>query len=162
MKESLGRDDLETVQKYSDAVYRMAYSLVRNKYDADDIHQEVFVRYLFKKPNFANAEHERAWFMRVTINLCKNLWKSAWKRKTVSLEHGFEEYAETAAASEDDSMIEMVRALPFSYRIVIHLFYYEELSIGEMAEILKMRPSAVRTRLTRARAKLRELLEQKQ
>lgn len=83
-KESLGEDDWNMIQKYSDTVYRMAYSLAKNRYDADDIHQEVFVRYLSRKPVFENEEHEKAWFLRVTINLCRNLWKTAWKRKIVS------------------------------------------------------------------------------
>lgn len=160
MKESLGQDDLATIQKYSNAVYRMAYALVKNRYDADDIHQEVFAIWLVKKPDFANEEHERAWFMRVTINLCKNLWKNAWRQKTVGFDEGVEMCMMPMADAEEDGIIELVKTLPFPYRIVIHLFYYEEFSIKEMADILKMRPSAVRTRLTRARAKLRELLEQ--
>ena len=152
-------DDLEVIEKYSNAVYRMAYSLVKNKYDADDIHQEVFAIYIVKRPKFENAEHERAWFMRVTVNLCKNLWKTAWRRKVVSLDEDFEENIEMAAEPKDDGIIEVVRMLPFKYRTVIHLFYYEELSIKEISEILKMKPSTVRTHLTRARAKLKELLE---
>ena len=152
-------DDLEVIEKYSNAVYRMAYSLVKNKYDADDIHQEVFAIYIVKRPKFENAEHERAWFMRVTVNLCKNLWKTAWRQKVVSLEEDFEEYNEMSAKPKDDGIIDVVRTLPFKYRTVIHLFYYEELSIKEISEILKMKPSTVRTHLTRARAKLKELLE---
>lgn len=70
----------EMIKLYSDTVYRLAFSLVRNRYDADDIHQEVFVRFLHKKPEFANKEHERAWFIRVTVNCCKNYCKTAWKR----------------------------------------------------------------------------------
>ena len=152
-------DDLEVIEKYSNAVYRMAYSLVKNKYDADDIHQEVFAIYIVKRPKFENAEHERAWFMRVTVNLCKNLWKTAWRQKVVSLEEDFEEYIEMSAKPKDDGIIDVVRTLPFKYRTVIHLFYYEEFSIKEISDILKMKPSTVRTHLTRARAKLKEILE---
>ena len=155
-------DDLEVIEKYSNAVYRMAYSLVKNKYDADDIHQEVFAIYIVKRPKFENAEHERAWFMRVTVNLCKNLWKTAWRQKVVSLEEDFEEYIEMSAKPKDDGIIDVVRTLPFKYRTVIHLFYYEELSLNGISDILKMKPSTVRTHLTRARAKLKELLEKEQ
>lgn len=162
MGKSLCTDDLEIIEKYSDAVYRMAYSLVKNKYDADDIHQEVFAIYIVKKPEFESTEHEKAWFMRVTVNLCKNLWKSAWRRKNVSLDKVFEESEEMAAGPEENIIIDVVNTLPFKYRTVIHLFYYEEFSIKEIADILKMRPSNVRTRLTRARAKLKELLENEQ
>lgn len=154
--------DLEVIEKYSNAVYHMAYSLVKNKYDADDIHQEVFAIYIVKRPKFENAEHERAWFMRVTVNLCKNLWKTAWRQKVVSLDEDFEEYIEMASELKDDGIIDVVRTLPFKYRTVIHLFYYEEFSIKEISDILKMKPSTVRTHLTRARAKLKELLEKEQ
>lgn len=154
--------DLEVIEKYSNAVYRMAYSLVKNKYDADDIHQEVFAIYIVKRPKFENAEHERAWFMRVTVNLCKNLWKTAWRQKVVSLDEDFEENIEMASELKDDGIIDVVRTLPFKYRTVIHLFYYEEFSIKEISDILKMKPSTVRTHLTRARAKLKELLEKEQ
>lgn len=90
-QESLCADDWEIIKKYSDMVYRMAYSMLKNKYDADDIHQEVFVQYMRKRPSFESIEHEKAWFLRVTINLCKNSWKTAWKRKVVSLmDEGYE------------------------------------------------------------------------
>ena len=85
-QESLCADDFTVIQRYSDMVYRLAFSLVKNKYEAEDIHQEVFVRYLCKKPLFESAEHEKAWFLRVTINLCKNLWKTAWKQKFTQLD----------------------------------------------------------------------------
>lgn len=156
---SLRDDDLEIIYKYSDMVYRMAYSLVKNKYDAEDIHQEVFLKYLKKKPKFENDEHEKAWFLRVTINLCKNLWKSAWKQKMVGL--GEEGVREEGVEDRHDEIIDIVKQLPKKYRIVIHLFYYEDLSVNEIADILGMKQSAVRTRLTRARAELKEILKEK-
>lgn len=156
-RQSLCADDLEVINQYSDMVYRMAYSMVKNKFDAEDIHQEVFIRYLKKHPAFESAEHEKAWFLRVTINLCKNLWKTAWKQKVVSLgEHDWEEETE----EREDEIIEIVKQLPQKYRMVIHLFYYEELSIEEISKVLHTKPSTVRTRLTRGRAKLKELLRE--
>ncbi len=160
-RKSLCADDLEMIGKYSDLVYRMAYSLVKNRYDADDIHQEVFIRYLRKRPEFENPAHEKAWFLRVTVNLCKNLWKTAWRQKTI----GLTDYAAENVGlpeepeSESDQIIAIVKKLPQKYRIVIHLFYYEELSIDEIAKVLRMKPSTVRTQLTRARARLKILLE---
>lgn len=158
-RQSLRADDLEMIDKYSDAVYRMAFSMLKNRYDADDIHQEVFIRYLDKRPKFENPEHEKAWFLRVTVNLCKNYWKTAWRRKVISLEEDFAESVEIPQEPESDELIDLVKTLPQKYRIVIHLFYYEELSIEEISEILRMKPSTVRTQLTRARAKLKILLE---
>ena len=160
-KQSLCADDLQMIEKYSDTVYRMAYSMLKNRYDADDIHQEVFIRYIRKKPNFENTEHEKSWFLRVTVNLCKNLWKTAWRQKVTGLGEIVSESAELPQEQEpeSDEMIEIVKKLPQKYRIVIHLFYYEELSIEEISQILRMKPSTVRTQLTRARAKLKVLLE---
>ena len=152
--------DLEVINLYSDMVYRMAYSMVKNKFDAEDIHQEVFVRYLRKHPAFENAEHEKAWFLRVTINLCKNLWKTAWKQKIVSLgERDLEEEAGERGKAREDELIEIVKQLPQKYRMVIHLFYYEELSVEEISKVLGIKPSTVRTHLTRGRARLKELLK---
>lgn len=164
-RESLCTDDIEMINKYSDTVYRMAYSLTKNRYDAEDIHQEVFVKYIEKRPKFESPEHERAWFLRVTINMCKNLWKTAWRQKVVSLGEGYEktmEMGENPEAPEKDWIIDVVKTLPQKYRIVIHLFYYEELSIEEISGVLKMKSATVRTHLTRARAKLKELLENNQ
>ena len=189
-KKSLCADDLqgqktEMIKRYSPMVYRLAYSLVKSSSDADDIHQEVFVRYIVNGPLFASKEHEKAWFIRVTTNLCKNWWRTAWRRKVVS----FSQYAEAEAdfpvakgnvgyysaegpdvpyggygevqlSEEDDCLITAVKSLPLKYRTVIHLFYYEELSVEEIAGVLELQPSTVRTQLTRARRKLKELLKE--
>lgn len=152
-------DDLEVIGKYSNTVYRLAYSLTKNMYDADDIHQEVFIRYLCKHPEFANEEHERAWFLRVTVNLCKNLWKTAWKQRVVGLDDLDLENPPAVDESKWD-IVDVVKQLPRKYRVVIHLFYYEELSIEEIAGILKMKKSTVRTQLVRARRKLGKMLKE--
>lgn len=174
-RESLCADDLYIINKYSDMVYRMAYSLVKNKYDAEDIHQEVFVRYIGRKPKFESEDHEKAWFLRVTINLCKNLWKTAWRQKVISLGEDLEENVEalntmdnrnsmngmeTTESAEENALIDAVKKLPQKYRVVIHLFYYEELSIDAISKVLQMKPATVRTHLTRARAKLKRMLEE--
>lgn len=158
-------DGMDVILQYSDMVYRMAYSLVKNKYDAEDIHQEVFVKYLKKRPAFESEAHCRAWFLRVTINSCKNLWKTAWRQKVVSL--GEEDWdraedGQTAGEEQRETVIALVKQLPKKYRIVIHLFYYEEMSTEEIAGVLGMKASAVRTQLTRARAKLKELWEKQE
>ncbi len=158
-QKSLCTDDLAMIEKYSDMVYRMAYSMVKNPYDAEDIHQDVFVKYIGKKPVFESEEHAKAWFLRVTINLAKNFWKTAWKQRVVSLLDSDWEERE-APAQEEDTLIEVVKRLPQKYRTVIHLFYYEELSVEEMAGLLKEKPSTIRTWLTRARRKLKEWLKE--
>lgn len=157
----------EVIRRNSDTVYRLAYSLVRTRADADDIYQEVFLRYVRKVPAFDSTEHEKAWFMRVTINCCKNLWKSPWMQRRSALENNTlergaaQEAAVYEAAEEDQLLIETVRQLPEKYRAVIHLFYYEELSVEEIGKITNSKASTVRTRLTRARRQLKSLLREK-
>jgi len=158
-KQPMRAEDYILIEKYSAAVYRMAYSMVKNTQDAEDIHQEVFLKYLAKRPEFESEEHAKAWFLRVTINLAKNLWKTAWRQRVVSLGEVDRE-EETETQQEEDQLIEIVKRLPQKYRTVVHLFYYEEYSLEEIADLLKAKPSTVRTRLTRARQKLKEMLKE--
>lgn len=161
----------EVVRRNSDMVYRLTYSLVRNRADADDIYQEVFMRYLKKKPKFESGEHERAWLIRVTVNCCKNYWKSPWVKLRAVYHEAVITQNEglpgnntlvmtknTTTSGQDDLLIETVRQLPEKYRVVIHLFYYEEMSVEEIGKVTGTRTSTVRTQLTRARKLLKEKL----
>lgn len=159
----------KVILRNSEMVYRLAYSLVRTRADADDIYQEVFLRYMQKEPIFESAEHEKAWFLRVTINCSKNFWKSPWLQRRVAMD--MEDIDETGAKNtewvygegeETSILIDIVKQLPRKYRVVIHLFYYEELSVEEIAKITKAKASTVRTRLTRARRQLKNLLNKNQ
>ena len=152
----------EVIRRNSDMVYRLAYSLVKTRADADDIFQEVFLRYMQNAPAFQGAEHEKAWFLRVTMNCCKNFWKSPWMRRRVALEREEMEQGGLSCELDDDSaaLVDAVKQLSKKYRIVIHLFYYEELSIEEIAKLTNAKASTVRTRLTRARRQLRSLLKE--
>ena len=156
-QQSLRTDDcLESVVKaYSNLIYRLAFSQTRNKSDADDIYQEVFFRYIRKAPQFETEKHKKAWFIRVTVNCCKKMWASSWRKKIVPLDEAivFETKEETDLHYE-------LRKLPKKYRAVIHLFYYEDLSIEEISEALNKKPSTIRTQLTRARYKLKEILKE--
>ena len=152
----------EVIRRNSDMVYRLAYSLVKTRADADDIFQEVFLRYMQNAPAFQGAEHEKAWFLRVTMNCCKNFWKSPWTRRRVALEREEMEQGGLSCELDDDSaaLVDAVKQFSKKYRIVIHLFYYEELSIEEIAKLTNAKASTVRTRLTRARRQLRSLLKE--
>lgn len=151
----------KNIYKYSDTVYRLAYALVKNRHDADDIHQEVFVRYITNHVQFKNGEHERAWFLRVTINCCKNYWKRAWVKRVIPLTEEENLVAESAGEKYPE-LIETVKALPYKYRIVIHLYYFEDLSIEEISQLIKVKTSTVRTQLTRARALLKKKLKEEE
>ena len=145
----------EIVDKYKDLVYRVAFARTRDKDDADDIFQEVFLRYVRKKPDFESVEHEKAWFIRVTINCCKTLWE---RLKRVN----FEEVDEDVAEVEEESgeiLEELLDKLPPDYRVVIHLFYYEDISTADISKILMRNESTVRMQLTRARRMLKEFMK---
>lgn len=165
-KKSWRADDSlkEKIELYSPMVYRLAYSLVKNKVDADDIHQEVFIKYISKSPCFENAEHEKAWLIKVTTNQCKNWWRTAWRQKMVSLSEYEEEGRELLVSrdmpGEESELVDKVKSLAWKYRVVIHLFYYEQMSVEEIANSLGAKASTVRTHLTRARRKLSELLKE--
>jgi RNA polymerase sigma-70 factor (ECF subfamily) len=134
-------------------VFRIALAHVKARHDADDVFQEVFLRYVSKKRVFDSEEHRKAWFIRVTINRCKSLWASAWFRKTEMLDDNM-----PAEHKDQDSLIEYLRLLPQKYRSVIHLFYGEDMSVREIAEILKQKEATVRVWLSRARKILGEKL----
>lgn len=159
MKESsvrIGDDPERIIKTYSDMVYRLAFARTGTKEDADEVYQEVFLRLLKKRPVFESEEHCKAWLLRVTVNCSNTLLTSLWKKRTVALE-------EDLPFQEEESL-ELYRelsGLPQKYRDVIHLFYYEELPVAEMAKILRRKESTVRTQLTRARAMLKEILEEK-
>ena len=143
------------IQSQSDTVYKLAYTYTKNKYDADDIYQEVFLRFFKRKPEFQNEEHTKAWFIRATINCCKSLYLSNWFKRTVVME---EIQKESDGLPREDSLFQAVMELPGKYREVIHLFYYEEYSVKEIARILKRSESSVTTQLNRGRSMLKKMI----
>jgi len=151
-------DKIENIiDKYSNTVFRLALAKTKNKEMAEDIFQEVFIKYIKRKRVFESTEHEKAWIIRVTLNCCKDLWNSAWLRHTVPLE----EYQENrATTNSNDDVYLAVMNLPEKYRIPIHLFYYEELSVAEIGMVLKVNKNTIATRLKRARETLKTNLHE--
>jgi len=143
------------VDKYSTMVYKLAFARTRDKENAEDIFQEVFLRYIRKQPHFENETHEKAWFIRVTINCSKNLFQFL---KRVTYEEFDEEVPEEEAPEE--IMEEFLEQLSPDYRTVIHLFYYEDLTTMEISKILNKKESTVRMQLTRARRMLKDIMEE--
>lgn len=143
-------------RQYRDMVYRVALHALGSPQDAEDAVQEVFLRLYTEKKPFAGPEHLRRWLIRVTVNVCKDALKSPWRRRRVPLE----ELPETPVFDrpEQGALYREVMALPEKYRTVLYLFYYEELTVKEIGEILGLGTTAVTTRLHRARAKLKEQL----
>lgn len=146
------------IARNADAVYKLAFARCGNRADADDIFQQVMLRYLNRRPDFANAEHERAWFLRVTANCTKSFWGSAFRRHTRALTEDIP--AEKVITQTDAADIaSYLQQLPKNYRVVIHLFYYEDMPTAEIARLLNRRESTVRMQLTRARRLLKEILK---
>ena len=137
------------MKEYADMIYRLALIRTKSPHDAEDIMQEVFLRYLKAHPVFESSEHEKAWLIRVTVNACKDCLKNYFRRNTVSLEV----LQDCAPEMDDDRyrVLEAVWALPRQYRDVIYLHYYEGYRSEEIGKMLGISASAVRTRLQKAR-----------
>ncbi|MCL2031191.1 MAG: RNA polymerase sigma factor [Oscillospiraceae bacterium] len=142
------------VRGHAQRLYRTALAVTGNSADAEEAVQDTFLRLWETSPKFASPEHEAAWLTRVTVNLCKNRLKSAWRRHTVPLTDTY-----PAADEPERELMEALARLPGPDRAVIHLFYYEGYSTPEIARLTGRRESSVRSRLTRARKKLKGLLE---
>lgn len=155
--QSLRTDDCmeNVIRSYADMVYRLAFARTGTIHDADDIFQEVFLRYINKQPAFKNEEHRKAWLIRVTINCSNTLWSSTWRKKVDPLTeyHPFQ-------TKDDTDLYNELQQLPKKYREVIHLFYYEDLSLKEISQILGRKNSTIRTQLTRARRLLKKILKE--
>lgn len=139
---------------YADMVYRLAFLRTKSGADADDVTQDVFLRCLRKKPTWNDREHQKAWFLTVTINCTKNLLTSAWRRHTAPEVDGVLHMMEN-----DTDVYGAVLALPEKYRTVIHLFYYEGYRVEEIAKLMDISANTVKSHLFRARGMLREQLK---
>lgn len=148
-------DVKQAIDTYADTVKRICFIHLKNAADTDDIFQTVFLKYAMSNTVFKSAEHEKAWFIRVTINACKDLLKSFFRRQTVPLEAYI---AENPALEDHSEVLEAVLSLPEKYRRVVYLHYYEGYTAPEIATILHINVNTVYTHLTRAREALRDEL----
>ena len=144
-------------RKYMDTVFRVAMNYLKNKTDADDVTQNVLLKFYKSDVDFESEEHVKHWLIRVALNECKNFLRFPWQ-KYASLEDYMETLEFTDTHSRD--LFEEVMKLPEKYRIVIHLFYYEDYSIWEIASILKLSESNVKVRLSRGRTMLKNSLQE--
>ncbi len=144
----------EIIKKYIDMVYRLALSRTRDKSHADDVVQEVFLRYISKERRFESDEHIKAWLIRVTINCSSNVFSSPWFSRTAPLTEDI-----PFDTPEKSEVYYAVMELPQKYRTVIHLFYYEDMQISEIAEVTGSKISTVKSQLHRGREMLKEKLK---
>lgn len=145
------------IEKYSDMVKRICFLHLKNEYDTEDIFQNVFIKYLLYEGNFESPEHEKAWFARVTMNLCKDFLKSAFRKNTVSMEY----LSENTPAAQDEEKREVLSAvlsLPEKYKNAVYLHYFEGYTAAEIGKIIGKKENSVYTLLARAREKLKKIL----
>lgn len=153
------KEDIETVINfYGDSVFKLAFSIIKDYASAEDIAQNVFIKYMQEKKEFQDLEHKKAWLLRTTINECKMHLRYYWNSKRTEFPDELE------SVSQDDSwdttLLDLVMALPRKYREVIHLFYYEELSIKEISGIIGKKESTIKTNLRRGKQLLKVRLEE--
>ena len=144
----------EIVKRNEDKMFRAAIAIMGGKAHAEDIVQDVFLTLFEKQPQLESPEHETAWLIRVTVNLCKSRLRSHWWKKTVPLLDIY-----PAKTDEQQDIMETVLSLPKKYRMAIHLFYYEGYTAKEIADITNQKESAVRKQLSRARHMLKNYLK---
>ncbi|MCR2046337.1 sigma-70 family RNA polymerase sigma factor [Acetatifactor muris] len=169
----------QKIDEYGDMLFKLSFVRLQNVQDAEDVVQEVFYQYVKNIGSFQDPEHEKAWLLKVTVNACRKVWRSAWRRRRREWnpEDGRTEETgqdgicreaqstmpgpeETAFRREENRcLMSAVMALPAKYRDVIHLFYYEELSVKEIARITGRVESTVTSQLTRGRELLRKSLK---
>ncbi len=145
----------ELLKEYSDMVTRLCVMHTGDMTDAEDVYQTVFFK-LYKELKKGVIPNPKAWLLRVTVNECSSLWRYRLRRNTLSLE----DVSDIPVQPADREIWQLVMELPPKYRDVIYLYYYEELTADEIAEVTKTRPSTVRSQLKRGREKLKGQLEQ--
>ena len=146
----------EMVEKYFDMVFRLALSQTKSRDFSDEVVQDVFLRFLKQDKPFESEEHIKAWLIRVTINCSKSMFTNTWFKRTEGLDENMEIAFED---KEESDVFYATQELPPKYRAVIHLFYYEDMSVEKIAETLDLKESTVKSQLHRAREMLREKLK---
>ncbi len=143
------------VRSYGDLLYRVCLVQLKNPADAEDAVQDTFLRLLQKAPDFSSAEHERAWLLRVAVNLCRDRQRTRGRHGEISLN---EEITEEAASfpPEDSGVLHALAGLPEKYRLALTLHYVEGYTVAEIAKVIGRTPSAVKMRLSKGRALLAE------
>lgn len=153
----------EIIDRYADMVYRLAVSQTKNRTDADDIFQEVFVRLVRHVHELQDMEHAKAWLIRVTLNCAKKHFGQYWNKNVFPMEEREEvpkkeEGFEQVERQIDNPVLQAVTKLPPKYRGCVHLFYFEELSVREIAQMTGQKESTVKSQLHRAREMLKGML----
>lgn len=157
MKKNIVRakDEIDyAIEKYSNTIYKVAFAYTKNKTISEDILQDVLIKFMTDSTNFHEEEHKKAWLIHVTINECKKFYRSIWNLRRISLEdiYPFND-------PEKHEVFYAVLDLPKKYRLIIHLYYYEELSIHEISSVLNINQNTIMSLLYRGRKILKNIME---
>ena len=144
----------DVIPAYENTLYRAALAILGDPQEAEDVVQEAFLRLWEKDPAFESPAHQRSWLLKVTVNGCKSRLRAPWRRRTAPLLE-----SNPAADPEEHAVLEVIQSLPPKDRAALHLYYYEGYQTAEIAAMTGWREGTVRSRLARARDKLRELLK---
>lgn len=155
-KYNSSEEEIESiVEKYSSLIFRISYCILCNPYDAEDAVQETFLKYLTKSPEFIDEEHRKAWLIKVSANISKNMLMFRLRRNTVNIE----DIESVGIAPDDFETFELIMNLPAKYKIVMTLYYVEGYRSKEIAEIIDINEDAVRKRLQKGRELLKKEIE---
>ena len=148
----------QAMEEHGKSVFAAACSILKNREDAEDVVQDTFLRFYTGKKEFESDDHLRAWLLRVAVNRSKDLLRSTHRQRELPFEESPVEFA--FPSEESRELFRAVTDLPEVYRIVVHLYYYEDYPVKEIARILRLPQAAVKTRLFRGRQLLRKALEE--
>ena len=148
---------LELYDLYADNVYKLAYSFIGNRADAEDVVQDVFFKLLRQDIRIRDGK-EKSYLLKMTANTCKDMRKSTRVTAEVPYEDALDKETETSFTDDEYNLVNAISRLPQKYRMVIHLFYYEGYSVKEIARMLGISSSAITMRLTRGREQLKDMI----
>ena len=146
------------MERYGDMVRRLCMVHLKNYHDTQDIFQTVFLKYVLRSAPFESQEHEKAWFIRVTLNACRDLLKSVFRSRVVSLEELGDLGVSSDTPSEESQVLQAILSLPPKYKNVVYLHYYEGYTAPQISRILGKNVNTIYTLLTRSKGLLRERL----
>ena len=156
----MSAQDFEWIyEKYKNLLFRIAFTMLKNCEDAEDILQEVFIKRVYNAPVFETDEHEKRWLIRVTVNLCKNHLMSFWYRNRAEIEN-IETMENWNLDIEEKLLLQELMLLPEKQRVAIYLHYFEGYTCKEIAEMLGCRVSTIKMRLKKGRELLKLKLEE--
>lgn len=151
------------IERNGKSIYKIAFVYMKNRFDADDVYQEVLLRFLKYRPEFVSNEHEKNWFITVTINVCKSFKSSAWQRHNVTVDDDswsqiLSDGTDSDLTGQDSAVMDALMMLDDDTRLIMQMYYYEGYSVKEISIITKIKETSVYMRMSRGRKKMRRIL----